>query len=325
MTLEHRPSFRLDLVVYQVKNMSRLTVFICSLLLGVYLCTPTHAQPPALNPNAPPDIGMAIIKTSQVAVPEALLVPGGSINRQVNSNFSAFLIKHHQDYILFDTGMGSQIDAQYQQGMPVWWRLFFKYDKPVISARTQLDRAGFSPLKRVILSHSHWDHAGGVLDFPEAKVGVSAEELARVRSPSTGPGGTWASQISPRSIQWEPLAFQSVPYMGYPQSLDIYQDGTVVVVPMPGHTPGSVGLFVTVDSGRQYFLIGDVAWTASALTRGSPKFWVAGKLVDADASQTQVTLEGVRSLMQAEPDLVVVPAHDSTVQDRLGYFPSWVR
>jgi hypothetical protein len=31
---------------------------------------------------------------------------------------------------------------QYQQGMPVWWRLLFTYDKPVVSACTQLDKAG---------------------------------------------------------------------------------------------------------------------------------------------------------------------------------------
>ena len=94
---------------------------------------------------------------------------------------------------------------------------------------------------------------------------------------------------------------------------------------MPGHTPGSLGLFVTVESGRQYFFIGDVAWTVAALRQGAPKFWVAGKLVDGDAQQTQASLDKVRALMQAEPGLVVIPAHDSVVQDGLGYFPAWVR
>ncbi|MBL8365175.1 MAG: hypothetical protein JNN14_07840, partial [Comamonas sp.] len=114
-------------------------------------------------------------------------------------------------------------------------------------------------------------------------------------------------------------------YKGYAESLDVYQDGTVVLVPMPGHTPGSLGLFVTVDSGRQYFFIGDVTWTVAALRQGAAKFWVAGKLVDGDAQQTQASLDKVRALMQAEPGLVVIPAHDSVVQDGLGYFPAWVR
>jgi glyoxylase-like metal-dependent hydrolase (beta-lactamase superfamily II) len=293
--------------------------------MTVFLTSILHAQALTPKTTAVPDVGFAIIKTSQVAVAQALLVPGGSITKKVNSNFSAFLIKHYNDYLLFDTGMGTQIDNQYQQGMPIWWRPFFKYDKPVVSARTQLDQAGLPPLKRVILSHSHWDHAGGVLDFPEAKVSVAPAEFALIHHPSTGPGGTWKSQIGAASIQWEALQFKPIPFKGYPESLDLFQDGKVVLVPMPGHTPGSVGLFVAADSGVVYFFIGDVAWTVAALKEGAPKFWMAGKLVDGHQQQTQNILEKVRALMQAEPSLVVIPAHDSTVQDALGYFPAWVK
>ncbi|MBT9508158.1 MBL fold metallo-hydrolase [Rhodoferax sp.] len=293
-----------------------------SLVLLVFTAN-LHAAPAA--GTAPPEVGFAIVKTSQVAVMEALLRPGGSLVQQIDSNFSAFLIKHHQDYLLFDTGMGSQVDGQYQQGMPLWLRPFFKYDRPVQPAREQLRKAGLPPVRRIILSHSHWDHAGGVLDFPEAKVGVSALEMARIRQPSTGPGGTWASQVAAKSIQWEALTFTSGPFKGYAQSLDLYQDGTVVLVPMPGHTPGSIGLFLTVDSGKVYFFIGDVAWTQGALQASAPKFWAASLLVDQDADQTLSSVAQVRTLLQAEPGLVVVPAHDSKVQDALGYFPQWVK
>lgn len=75
--------------------------------------------------------------------------------------------------------------------MPLWLRPFFKYDHPVVSAREQLAKAGLPPVQRVILSHSHWDHAGGVLDFPQAKIGVSAAEMEVNGKPTTGPGGTW--------------------------------------------------------------------------------------------------------------------------------------
>jgi glyoxylase-like metal-dependent hydrolase (beta-lactamase superfamily II) len=291
---------------------------ILSTAVLLLLASALQAQP------ALPRVGVAIVKTSQVAVLEALLVPGGSLTRQVDSNFSAFLVKHHNDYFLFDTGMGSQIDGQYRQDMPLWWRPFFKYDDPVRPARAQLQQAGLPPITRVILSHSHWDHAGGVQDFPEATVNVAAAELERIRQTSTGPGGTWASQIGAPSIRWEALQFAPVPYKGYAQSLDLYGDGSVVLVPMPGHTPGSIGLFVTVDSGAVYFFIGDVAWTVAALQAGAPKFWVAGKLVDGDAAQTRTSADQVRALLKAEPGLTVVPAHDSAVQGALGYFPRWV-
>jgi glyoxylase-like metal-dependent hydrolase (beta-lactamase superfamily II) len=300
-----------------------LRSLIFSISLALACASPSFSAAPA--GNTPPQVGFAIIKTSQVAVMEGLLSPGGSFVKQVDSNFSAFLIKHRQDYLLFDTGMGSQVDGQYQQCMPVWLRPFFKYDRPVLPAREQLRQAGMPPVQRVILSHSHWDHAGGVLDFPDAKIGVSAAELEVIRNPTTGPGGTWASQVAATSIRWEVLEFTSGPFKGYAQSLDLYQDGTVVLVPMPGHTPGSIGLFVTADSGTVYFFIGDVAWTKAAVQVGAPKFWAAGMLVDNNADQTQASVAQVRALVQAEPELVVVPAHDSKVQDALGYFPNWVK
>ena len=94
---------------------------------------------------------------------------------------------------------------------------------------------------------------------------------------------------------------------------------------MPGHTPGSIGLFLTVDSGTVYFFIGDVAWTQDAMQAGAPKFWAASLLVDHDADQTHASVAQVRATVQAQPGLVVVLAHDSTVQDKLGYFPDWVK
>ncbi len=94
---------------------------------------------------------------------------------------------------------------------------------------------------------------------------------------------------------------------------------------MPGHTEGSIGMFVTVDSGKCYFFIGDVAWKAGAVQVGAPKFWAASVIVDRDRDQTLRSVEQVRDVAQKYPDLVVVPAHDAAVQDALGYFPHWIR
>lgn len=304
------------------------TVFFFFLLLplsmaaGLWPRPAIAAQSQALQA---PEIGFAIIKTSRVAVMEGLLLPGGSFGKQIDSNFSAFLIKHRDEYLLFDTGMGRQIDQQYRADMPLWWRPFFKYEAPVLPAREQLDHAGIPPLRRVILSHSHWDHAGGILDFPEARIGVAAAEMDVIRHPTRGPGGSWVSQIGSASIQWDLLKFQPQPYRGYAQSLDLFGDGTVVLVPMPGHTPGSIGMFLTVDSGQVYFFIGDVAWTVEAVKAGAAKFWAAAALVDGHAEQTQSSLDQLRILMRQDPRLVLLPAHDSAVQDRLGYFPQWVK
>ena len=272
-----------------------------------------------------PEIGFSIIKTSKVSVQERLLKPDGSIFKKTDSNFSAFLIKHHQDYLLFDTGLGRQIEEQYQQDMALWQRPFFKFDRPVISAREQLDATGFNAINNVIISHSHWDHAGGVLDFPDAQIHTSAEELEVIRHPTKGAGGTWASQIASKTIRWNKIIFKNTPYKGYERSLDLYEDGSVILVPMTGHTTGSIGMFLTTSDGNCYFFIGDVAWTVDALKAGAAKFWAASLIVDHDASETLASVNQVRELLKKHPETIIVPAHDSTVQDKLGYFPLWAK
>ena len=292
--------------------------FLSRLALACCLIGSAHATPET-------EISFSIVKTARVAVAEALLVPGGSFSKQIDSNFSAFLIQHGKDTLLLDTGMGSQIAAQYQQDMPLWWRPFFKYEGPVRPVRQQLQEAGMALPGLVVLSHSHWDHASGIQDFPDARVAVATAELAAIRQPSNGPGGTWASQIATSGIRWETLDFQPRSHRGYASSLDLFGDGSVVLVPMPGHTPGSVGLFLRVSSGREFFFVGDVAWTTAAIQAGAPKFWAASLLVDGHARQVLDSVAHVRDLMKRWPEMVVVPAHDSAVQDKLGYFPRWIR
>lgn len=274
--------------------------------------------------QAQAEVSFAIIRTARLPVLQAMIFSGGGLH-QVDTNFSAFLIRHGQDAFLFDSGLGRQISAQYQHDMPWWQRPFFRYDDPVQPARDQLNKAGIAPVQRIILSHSHWDHASALGDFPEAEVWASASEMALIRHPTSGVGGSWGSQVALPTTRWHVVEFQPVAYQGFASSLDLYGDGSVVLVPMPGHTPGSVGLFVTVASGRHYLFVGDVVWSASALREGRAKFWPARVLVDHDAGQTQQVIEQIRHAMQRDPQLVVVPAHDGVVQGALGYFPHWIR
>lgn len=271
-----------------------------------------------------PRVGLSVVLTGRAHAVEATLVPGGSVLRKRAANFSAFLIKHGGRYMLFDTGLGRGIDAQHGQDMPVWARLAFGYERPIIPVVDQLRQAGIPKLERVVLSHSHWDHASAVTDFAGVRIAVAREEMPRIEQARAGVGTAWPSQVGDPTISWEPVTFAEVPYMGYPRSWDVFGDGAVVLVPMPGHTPGSVGLFVTVDSGQRYFLIGDVAWTREALEQGAGKFWLASQLVDGNAAATQQSLEHVQRLMLSDSALQVIPAHDSAVQDALGYFPRWL-
>ena len=282
-----------------------------------------RADAPAATPAAPGNgVAFSLIKTGHVHSLAGLVYSGGSFFQKVEINHVAVLVQHPQGSFLFDSGLGRNIEAQYQQDMPWWARPAFKYEPPVTPARDQLDQAGIA-VPRIILSHSHWDHASGLVDFPDAEVWITAEERNWDRDP--GFPRAFPSQVTPASIRWHSYELDDKPYFGFPRSLDLFGDGSAVLVPLPGHTPGAVGLLLTVASGRQYLFCGDTVWSAQALKESRPKALLASLIADNDREQTQQAIELLHKLMIQHPGLVVVPAHDAALQDALGYFPQWVR
>lgn len=279
----------------------------------------------AAEPSIPttPGVAFSLIKTSHVTTREAFTYDGGSYFKSVPINHMAVLVRHGDDSFLFDTGLGKHIDEQYKD-MPFWATFFFRYEHPVSPARTQLDQAGYGPISKIILSHSHWDHASGLVDFPEAEVWVTPEELAFLKQAKAP--GNFPSEVASPGIHWHNYGFEKRTYEGFAQSLDIYHDGSAVLVPLPGHTPGSVGLFLTTASGKRFFFCGDLVWNASAFANGgAPKAPLASRIVDHDRPETLKVVQQVVAIKQAEPGLTIIPAHDATVQAALGYFPHWVQ
>lgn len=266
------------------------------------------------------DLRFALVRTSGITTLEAFTVAGGDWTRQVPTNHTAVLIQHHAATLLFDTGLGSQADAQFKQDMPWWGKPLFHYEglKPV---RDQLQGSGIR-IDRILLSHAHWDHASGLSDFPEVPVWAPYEEInyAHIAQPPA----VFPSQFR-HPVKWVPYAFEPTPFMGFNESLDLFGDGSLVLVPMHGHTPGSVGLFLTLDDGRRFFFSGDTTWQLSGFTGPHEKFWVSRKLVDNDRERTLAEVARVHLLMRSHPELTVVPAHDARVQDRLGYYPNWIQ
>lgn len=269
-----------------------------------------------------PEVAFSLVRTAHVEAQEGLVYSGGELTRKIGINHVAVLVRHGDERFLFDSGLGREIAAQYHADMPWWARPFFHYDEPVRPARDQLDAAGIAPT-RIILSHGHWDHASGLVDFPQAQVWVTPEEHAYIAHP--GFPGPFASQVAVPSIHWHEYQLDGKAVAGFERSLDLYGDGSAVLLPLPGHTPGAVGLLLTVTSGRQYLFCGDTVWSAQALKDVRPKSWLASLFVDGDRPTTLRAVQRLHDLVQQNPNLVVVPAHDAAVHDTLGYFPQWVR
>ena len=96
----------------------------------------------------------------------------------------------------------------------------------------------------------------------------------------------------------------------FPASHDVYGDGSIVVVLAPGHTPGSVIIFVTLPSGMRYAFVGDLVYQLEGITQREERPWLVRRKADTDAEGNRKNLVRMISLKERLPELIIVPAHD---------------
>lgn len=268
-------------------------------------------------------VSLAIIKTGESINSEFLVSSNGNILKKTISNHSAFLIKHDNEYILFDTGLGKKIDTQFHSSMPRIGQSFFNYKK-FKSASEQLSDSNII-IDKIFLSHAHWDHASGIVDFEKSKIYMNENELLELNFPLNfvKQFSFFKSQFDSMKTSIIPMHFQKNTYLGFENSIDLFNDQSLILVSLPGHTYGSMGLFIHTNQ-KTYFLIGDLTWRLQALNQLEPKFFLASALVDRNKEVVLQTMRKVLKLKQDYPEMVIIPTHDEDVQSQLGYFPKWL-
>lgn len=112
-------------------------------------------------------------------------------------------------------------------------------------------------------------------------------------------------------VRYQTFAFEGPPYFGFGSSFDVHGDGAIVAVPTPGHTPGSIVVFVTLPTGARYAFVGDLVWQLEGITERAERPWLTRRLVDADPAAVRDHIARMAALHDAFPELIIVPAHDA--------------
>jgi glyoxylase-like metal-dependent hydrolase (beta-lactamase superfamily II) len=235
------------------------------------------------------------------------------------SGLVAFMVEHPQGRLLIDSGVARAV-PEHLKTTPFLLQTLasLTVKQPTIDA---LSAQGIAPgdLRGIVLTHSHWDHVSGLADLRGVPLWITPEELAHARSDDFG-GKLYRQLEAEGPFQLHDLTFPGGAYGPFATSRDFFGDGTVVVVPMSGHTPGSVGVFVTVPPGKRFLIIGDTSWTKEGVDWPAQKPWLARRMVDHDAAGVREQLVALHQLQRADPDLVIVPAHDARVHETLAAF-----
>jgi N-acyl homoserine lactone hydrolase len=215
---------------------------------------------------------------------------------------SCYLIRHGDTYMLWDTGLPAAL-----VGNP--------NSNPVMTASMrvsivdQLARINVRPEQITIvgISHYHFDHIGQAAAFPQARLIIGSGDLAALRGDAPG---IERAPLAP----WLTGGGQVTEARG---DLDIFQDGSVTMLNLPGHTPGHHGLLVRLASGP-VLLTGDLYhFTEQVARRGVPPFNTSR--ADTLASMDRFDRLGrnlrARVIIQHEPaDVAKLPAFPASAR-----------
>ena len=233
---------------------------------------------------------------------------------------NVYVIEHARGLILFDTGQdrASVTDNDYFPGGftgLIYSRLarFDIGEQDTLTA--QLATLGYTPadVTTAILSHLHQDHIGGLPELTSADLLVSAAEWGELSRPGPELRGFLRSHIQLPGLRWRQITMEPAKDPGlapFTRSLDVMGDGSLVLLPTPGHTAGSMSLLVRRTRKPPLLLVGDLAYHADLMPRGQLP-GVGRRRQLAESTRNILALAG------KHPGLVVLPAHDPTAARRL--------
>ncbi len=280
--------------------------------------TPGVPLPPLPNVQA---VSVSVISTAEIASLEAFSVRGGSFLNGFTSAIAAFLVEHPRGKVLIDAGAAREIEA-HMKTTP--WLMqavsSLTLHQPTVDA---LKAGGLDPrrLLAVWLTHSHWDHVSGLADFSdEVPVWLTDEEIEYAWQDEDG-GRLFRelqAQAKPRLRKHQ---LTDGAYGPFPWSKDYFGDGSVVLLRLEGHTPGSLSVLVNLASGKRYLFIGDTAWAREGVEWPAEKPFITRNMVDDDPALVRDQLVFLHKLQKTNPELVIVPAHDARVHQLMAQFP----
>jgi glyoxylase-like metal-dependent hydrolase (beta-lactamase superfamily II) len=224
----------------------------------------------------------------------------------------AFAIEHPEGVIVVDTGETARASqpnyfTRWHPGV----RAFREWVEPQQEIGPQLEGLGIRPgdVRWLVMTHLHTDHAGGLHHFRDTEILVTRTELEFASGLRGRLRGYVANKHWPAWFTPTPLDLEPSPFGPFAQSLHLTDAGDVTLVPVPGHTPGQMG--VLVDEGDQtVFLAGDSSYTQELMLRGT----VDG--VGSDDREERLTHERIRAYADANPTVYLV-AHDPETGARL--------
>lgn len=226
---------------------------------------------------------------------------------------NVFLIEHKDGLVLFDTGLDPAITSDRNYILSTIGRFLlkriFRLDiGPQDGLGHKLNILGYdgADIGTAVISHLHFDHIGGISDIPNADLLINRKEWDQLSKPHPEHDWVLREHIEFENARWRQIDFSSTedPILApFETCHDVMGDGSIILLPTPGHTPGSLSMLIRSDIAPPVLLVGDMAYDVEAIFSAR----VPGT---GDAKQLRQSYAKVRQLKSELPDLIIVPSHD---------------
>ncbi|MBA4493397.1 MBL fold metallo-hydrolase [Paenactinomyces guangxiensis] len=252
--------------------------------------------------------------------PEKMVLPYKKLKKRIFPALFSLIEHPVHGPILFDTGYSSRFFSETKR-FP--YRLF-RLITPVTfseheSARSQVKEAGYAPeeIRTIILSHLHTDHVAGLMDFPRSEMICSRSAWEAVRGkegwsalkrgliPSLLPGD-FADRVL--FVEDTPVLSIKDRFSPFETGRDLFGDGSLISVALPGHAAGQIGLFLRTEQQGTIFLAADSCWVSEAYQKNVLPHPLTD-LLTADKKALVESLAKVHALSLQHPDITIVPSH----------------
>jgi glyoxylase-like metal-dependent hydrolase (beta-lactamase superfamily II) len=286
-----------------------------SILLSA--CVRVPDLPPAALPPAPAPVEATVcwLEYARGDGPASFATRGPTATETFHGTVSGLLIRHPSGDWIVD--VGNSLDfLDDLRGYDPWTKFLIKQlpgrMQRVATVPQALAVVGEDPaaVTGILGSHAHLDHVGGAAQLPDVPILLGPDELPFVRElEHQHEVDLLPSQAAVVAQRMQALAWDGPAVGPFPASHDLFGDGSVVIVPMPGHTPGSVGTLIRLPGLPELLHVGDVVMLTEGWQKPAPKGMFV-RALDRDPRATADQMAAVHAAAAGTPGLAVLPAHD---------------
>jgi N-acyl homoserine lactone hydrolase len=171
----------------------------------------------------------------------------GETGDYIRGPVPSYLIDHPKGRALFDTGMNLRYRRELADALPANKFGLEWFEGMEIAARLRSIQVDPASINFIINSHFHIDHCGGNATLPNATVVVQAKEHQAAKAAED------IGLFNPEDFATgQPLKLISGEH-------DLFGDGSVRIIPTPGHTPGHQSVIIKLSKG-DVLLAGDCCY-----------------------------------------------------------------